>query len=53
MQHQTFFVLPVNIGRQGLLQIPTPTQEDRSAAGEWIRDDFARLGSAFAPLALA
>ncbi len=53
MQHQTFFVLPVNIGRKGLLQIPTPTQEDLSAAGEWISDAFARLGSAAAAPALA
>jgi len=53
MQHQTFFVLPENMGRQGLLQIPTPTEEDRSAAGDWIRDAFARLGSAAAAPALA
>src|SRR5579863_7421559 len=25
MHHQTSFVLPPNLGRQGLLQIPTPT----------------------------
>lgn len=53
MQHQTVFVLPENMGRQGLLQIPTPTEEDRSAAGEWIRDAFDRLGSALAEPALA
>jgi hypothetical protein len=53
MQHQTSFVLPENIGRQGLLQISTPTEEDRSAAGEWIRDAFDRLGSALAEPALA
>jgi len=53
MQHQAFFVLPENMGRQGLLQIPTPTEEDRSAAGEWILDAFARLGSAAAAPALA
>lgn len=52
MQHQTTFVLPENMGRQGLLQIPTPTEEDRSAAGEWIRDAFDRLGSALAEPAL-
>jgi hypothetical protein len=52
MQHQTSFVLPENMGRQGLLQIPTPTEEDRSAAGEWIRDAFDRLGSALAEPAL-
>jgi hypothetical protein len=53
MQHQTSFVLPENMGRQGLLQIPTPTEEDRSAASEWIRDAFDRLGSALAEPALA
>jgi len=53
MQHQTSFVVPENLGRQGLLQIPNPTEEDRSAAGEWIRDAFDRLGSALAEPALA
>lgn len=53
MQHQTSFVLPDNMGRQGLLQIPTPTEEDRSAAGKWIRDAFDRLGSVLAEPALA
>jgi hypothetical protein len=53
MQHQNSFVLPPNLGRQGLLQIPTPTEEDRAAAGEWIRDAFDRLGSALAEPALA
>lgn len=53
MQNQTSFVLPENMGRQGLLQISSPTEEDRSAAGEWIRDTFDRLGSALAEPALA
>ncbi len=53
MQHQAFFVLPENMGRQGLLQISTPTEEDRSAAAQWIRDAFDRLGSALAEPALA
>ena len=53
MQHQTFFVLPENLGRQGLLQIATPTEEDRLSAGEWIHDAFDRLGSALAEPALA
>jgi len=48
MQHQDSFVLPENSGRQGLIQIPTPTDEDRSAAGEWIRDAFDRPGSSLA-----
>jgi hypothetical protein len=37
MQHQLSFVLPSNLGRQGLLQIPTPTEQERAAAGESIR----------------
>lgn len=53
MQHQTFFVLPENMGRQGLLQISTPTEEERAAAGEWIRDAFDRPVSALAEPALA
>lgn len=46
MQHQTSFVLPQNLGRQGLLQIATPTEGDRLAAAEWIRETFNRLDSA-------
>lgn len=52
MQHQTSFVLPENLGRQGLLQIATPTEEERLSAGEWIRDVCDRLGSALAEPAL-
>jgi len=52
MQHQNFFVLPANLGRQGLLQISTPTEEQRSAAGAWIHDAFERLGSTLAEAAL-
>jgi hypothetical protein len=32
MQHQNSFVTPPNLGRQGLLQIPTPTEEECAAA---------------------
>jgi len=53
MQHQTSFVLPPNLGRQGLLQIPTPTEEEGAAAGDWIRDAFDRLGATLAEPALA
>jgi hypothetical protein len=53
MQHQTSFVLPENLGRQGLLQIPTPTEEERAVAGEWIRDALDSLGATLAELALA
>jgi len=53
MQHQTSFVLPENLGRQGLLQIPTPTAEEGVAAGDWIRDALDRLGSTLVEPALA
>jgi hypothetical protein len=45
MQHQTLFTLPRNLGRQGLLQIPIPTQEESAAATESVREAFARLES--------
>jgi hypothetical protein len=32
MQHQNSIVLPANLGRQGLLQIPTPTQSESAVA---------------------
>jgi hypothetical protein len=46
MQHQTSFVLPPNRGRQGLLQIPTPTKEERAAAAALINIAFDHLNSA-------
>ena len=53
MQHQSSFMLPANLGRQGLLQISMPTEEERVVAGEWIRDALDRLGASLAELALA
>jgi hypothetical protein len=53
MQHQNSFVLPTNLGRQGLLQISTPTEEEGAAAGGWIRDAFDRLGATLAEPVLA
>jgi len=53
MQHQSDFHLPTNLGRQGLLQIPTPTQEESAAAGKFVRVTLDRLGSALAEPALA
>lgn len=53
MQHQTSFVLPVNLGRQGLLQISTPTDEERLTADSQIHDAFDRLGAALAEPAVA
>jgi hypothetical protein len=32
MQHQTEFSLPADLGRQGLLQISTPSQEESTVA---------------------
>jgi hypothetical protein len=51
MQRQTDFVLPANLGRQGLLQIGTPNKEEIAAAGEWIRGAHERLASPVADLA--
>lgn len=53
MQHQSEFALPTNRGRQGLLQIPTPTQEETAAASEFVRETLDRLGSALAEPAAA
>jgi len=53
MQRQSEFVLPPNLGRQGLLQIGTPTKEEIAAAGEWLHQAFDRLGSVLAEPALA
>jgi hypothetical protein len=51
MQRQSAFVLPPNLGRQGLLQILTPTKEEIAAAGELVHKTFDCLGSALAELA--
>ena len=53
MQHQNSFVLPPNLGRQGLLQISTPTAEKSSAAAALINAVFGRLASTFAEPAVA
>jgi len=45
MQHQGEFDLPPNLGRQGLLQISTPTKDEIAAAGELVHRTFDRLGS--------
>jgi len=52
MQHQGEFDLPLNLGRQGLLQISTPTKEEIAAAGELVHRTFERLGSVLAEPAL-
>lgn len=53
MQHQNSFALPPNHGRQGLLQITTPTKEESAAAAASVNQAFERLGAALAEPALA
>jgi len=48
MQHQSSFVLPPNLGRQGLLQISTPTVEESTAASAVVKLAFDRLSSSLA-----
>jgi len=45
MQHQNSFVLPPNLGRQGLIQISTPTVEESAAAAALIDVAFDGLAS--------
>jgi hypothetical protein len=45
MQHQNSFVLPPNLGRQGLLQISTPTKQESEAAAALLSVAFERLAS--------
>jgi hypothetical protein len=45
MQHQDSFVLPENLGRQGLLQISTPTAEEIAAAAALVNVAFDGLAS--------
>ena len=53
MQHQNAFVLPENLGRQGLLQIPAPTQEDSVASTKLLAEAFAHVESQLAQPAAA
>jgi hypothetical protein len=52
MQHQNSFGLPANLGRQGLLQIETPSKDEIATAAERVHDAFHRLGAEFAEPAL-
>ena len=45
MQHQTEFSLPVDFGRQGLLQVATPTQEESVVASALVNETLHRLDS--------
>jgi hypothetical protein len=53
MQHQAAFSLREDLGRQGLLQISTPTREEIAAATTLVDDALERLDSRFAEPALA
>lgn len=53
MQHQNFFVLPPNLGRQGLLQISTPTAEESAEAAVLVHVAFDRVASPLAEPAIA
>jgi hypothetical protein len=53
MQHQSKFDLPLNRGRQGLLQISTPTPEESAAADELVHEACDGLGAELAEPALA
>jgi hypothetical protein len=53
MQHQDAFTLPQNLGRPGLLQIPTPTGEDNTAAAVLVKEICEHSCSGLAQPALA
>lgn len=53
MQHQTAFALPSNLGRQGLLQITTPTKEESTAAAAIVNEALNSVGAAVAEPVLA
>jgi hypothetical protein len=52
MRHQSAFSLPADLGRQGLLQIPTPTQEESLVAAASVSEALDRVTSVPAQLAL-
>jgi hypothetical protein len=53
MQHQNSFVLPANLGRQGLLQISTPTQAEDAVAMVLVNETVHSLGALLAQPAVA
>jgi len=53
MQHQNSFLLPPNLGRQGLLQIPTPTEKEIAAAAIAVNEVIHSFGSPLAQPAVA
>ncbi len=48
MRHQSAFILPSNLGRQGLLQIATPTEEDTATAAASVRNAYDCIESEIA-----
>ena len=53
MQHQMAFSLPADLGRQGLLQISTPTQEESTAAATAVSEACGRISPVLAEPVLA
>jgi len=53
MQHQSSFVLPPDLGRQGLLQISTPTAEESAKAAALVEVAVDRVASPLAERAIA
>ena len=53
MQHQMAFSLPADLGRQGLLQISTPTQEESTLAAASVTEACGRVSSVLAEPVLA
>jgi hypothetical protein len=51
MQYQDAFLLPPNLGRQGLLQITTPTEKDSAQATAMVSEAFEHVNSGMALLA--
>ena len=45
MQHQSAFILPINMGRQGLLQIAAPTENETATAAESVRNAYESIES--------
>jgi hypothetical protein len=45
MQHQHDFIAPPNFGRNGLLQIQAPTEEESMVAAGSVREAFCRINS--------
>lgn len=45
MQHQSAFILPINMGRQGLLQIAAPTEKETATAAASVRNAYESIES--------